>query len=117
MSIRIIKKVNADKFDDIIRIKLSEMVINSDDFAQHLYASLCNTIWYNKSTNDIYSCSWRYAGGMVAAMRNKQEDYLHFYCSGGEGGYYLDIYKELNKLGYKSIQYKTIEHLQEFNFK
>jgi hypothetical protein len=50
-------------------------------------------------------------------MRDKQENYMDFYCSGEEGTYHLDVYKELNKLGYKSIQYKTIEHLQEFNFK
>lgn len=117
MSIRITKKINTDRFEDIIRVKLSEMVIKCDEFAQQLYASLCNTVWYNKSTNDIYSCSWRYAGGLVAAIRNKQEDYLNFYCTGKEGCYHLDVYKELNKLGYKSIQYKTIEHLQEFNFK
>jgi hypothetical protein len=38
-----------------------------------------------KSPDWIYRCSWRYAGGMVADIRNKGEDYMDFYCSGREG--------------------------------
>lgn len=39
--------------------------------------------------SDIWSCSWRYAGGIIADIRNvaynTKEDYMDFYCSGNEG--------------------------------
>jgi hypothetical protein len=53
-----------------------------DAFAQALYAALCNTIWRKAGSEEHWHCSWRYAGGVVANLRGKGEDYLHFYCSG-----------------------------------
>jgi hypothetical protein len=55
-------------------------------YAQHLYAALCNnefiknevwTILLDKS----WSCSWRYAGGIVANIR-QEGDYIDWYCTG-----------------------------------
>lgn len=46
----------------------------------------------------LYSCSWRYAGGLVADMRDKGEDYLDFYCSGHEGQVNETVAYWLNKL-------------------
>jgi hypothetical protein len=93
---------NLSKFEQIIRKELSEQV-QDDDFAHQLYASLCNTVWHNKTTGDTYSCTWRYAGGIVASMRCLGEDYLNFYCSGGEGNVHPKAYKALNDLGYTVI--------------
>jgi len=90
---------NEMKFEEIIKKNLSDRV-QDDSFAKQLYGSLCNTIWSNKTTKDIYSCSWRYAGGLVAAMRFKNENYMDFYCSGGEGEYHSEVYKALQELGY-----------------
>lgn len=58
----------------------------SESYAQNIYAALCNTEWQR---NDVWprlkdqrwSCSWRYAGGIVANMR-EQGDYIDWYCSG-----------------------------------
>jgi len=58
-------------------------------YAQNLYAALCNQDWQR---NDVWprlkgqrwSCSWRYAGGIVADMR-EQGDYIDWYCSGIQG--------------------------------
>jgi hypothetical protein len=58
-------------------------------YAQNLYAALCNQDWQR---NDVWpllkdqrwSCSWRYAGGIVAHMR-EEGDYIDWYCSGIQG--------------------------------
>lgn len=57
-----------------------------DAYAQNLYAALCNNdfrkneVWpLLQETN--WSCSWRYAGGIIADMR-EQGDYIDWYCSG-----------------------------------
>ena len=58
-------------------------------YAQNLYAALCNQDWQR---NDVWpllkdqrwSCSWRYAGGIVADMR-EEGDYIDWYCSGIQG--------------------------------
>lgn len=63
-----------------------EKVRNSEAYAQNLYASMCNTDFVK---NDVWpllsekkwSCSWRYAGGIIADMRQKG-DYIDWYCSG-----------------------------------
>ena len=71
------------------------------DFAIDVYRALCNMQWRKVGTEDeIYSCTWRYAGGLVAKIRNKGEDYLHFYCSGNEGIVTEEINKIFNGLGW-----------------
>lgn len=117
-SIRFIKtNKKIKKFKDIVKENLTDKVKNDDSFAQNLYASLCNTIWVNKSTNDIYSCSWRYAGSFVANIRDIGEDYLDFYCSGGEGRKHSEVYNALKKLGYVPIKEKKFNNLNEIDFK
>ena len=68
--------------------------IQDDRYAQNIYAALCNMRWQPQEVwpvlNDEYwTCSWRSAGGIVAELRNKDEDYMDYYCSGmgGFAGY------------------------------
>ena len=62
----------------------------SDQYAQNLYAALCNNEFQHQAVMPIlrdqhWGCSWRYAGGIVADMR-EQGDYMDWYCSGiGDG--------------------------------
>ena len=62
----------------------------SDTYAQNIYAALCNQDWQRNEVwpllkGETYSCSWRYAGGIVADMVEKG-DYIDWYCSGiGDG--------------------------------
>ena len=56
-------------------------------YAQNLYAALCNQSWQKKETwpvlcDQTWSCTWRYAGGIVAALVDRGQDYLNYYCSG-----------------------------------
>jgi hypothetical protein len=63
---------------------------NSDKYAQNLYAALCNNLFYKN--DEEWSCSWRYAGGIVAEIRDdgklidlynhRTGDYMDWYCSG-----------------------------------
>lgn len=58
-----------------------------DDYAQNVYAALCNMRWQPAEVwpvlaNQYWSCSWRSAGGIVADFRTNGEDYMDWYCSG-----------------------------------
>ena len=50
--------------------ELGQRLAEDDDFALQCYAALCNTDWQDDS-KDAYSCSWRYAGGLIADARNQ----------------------------------------------
>lgn len=70
-------------FEDDLRDVLGQQM-NDDDFARRVYASLCNIDWVHENGTE-YSCTWRYAGGLVAEIRDRDEDYMDFYCTGNEG--------------------------------
>ncbi len=69
--------------------------IKEDRYAQNLYAAMCNMRWQYLGTEwaltagdlaalalaDVWSCSWRYSGGIVAELQG-QGDYMSWYCSG-----------------------------------
>jgi len=71
-------------------------VINRNDYAQNLYAAMCNMRWIPADAitilkEDFWHCSWRAAGGIVANLQQKG-DYMDWYCSGmgGLSGYDQD---------------------------
>jgi hypothetical protein len=58
----------------------------SEAYAQNLYAALCNNGFIKLAVipilkNEEWSCSWRYAGGIIADIR-QEGDYIDWYCSG-----------------------------------
>jgi hypothetical protein len=66
-----------------------EKVRESDVYAQNLYASMCNRDFIKHDVmpilkNQRWHCSWRYAGGIIADMR-QAGDYIDWYCSGIRG--------------------------------
>lgn len=66
-----------------------EKVRASEAYSQNLYAAMCNNDFQKLEVipilkQDLWSCSWRYAGGIVADMR-QQGDYIDWYCSGMGG--------------------------------
>ena len=84
------------KFDDIT-------------FAQNVYSSLCNRTWELVTDPSIqYSCSWRFAGGLVAGIRDCGEDYLDFYCSG------IHDYTESNNNGFVPEGFITTEIIKTY---
>lgn len=63
-----------------------EKVKSDSVYAQHLYAAMCNNDFQRNDvwpilTGKTWSCSWRYAGGIIAKIRG-EGDYLDWYCSG-----------------------------------
>lgn len=70
-------------FEGDLAEALAERIKADDAFAGATYAALCNVDWGHEK-GSTYSCSWRYAGGLIAQIRG-EGDYLNWYCYGGEG--------------------------------
>ena len=80
-----------------------EKVKSDKVYAQHLYAAICNNDFQRNDvwpilTGKTWSCSWRYAGGIIAKIQG-EGDYLDWYCSGivGEDEYQWGILSEYSK--------------------
>ena len=76
-----------------------EKVRADDAYAQNLYAAMCNNEFVKREMwpllkDQRWSCSWRYAGGIIAHMQQKG-DYIDWYCSGIRD---VDYDEEVNKL-------------------
>ncbi len=89
---------------------------SSESYAQNLYAAMCNNGFIKLDVIPIlkqeeWSCSWRYAGGIIADMR-QEGDYIDWYCSGirnpedepkdfvPEGCITAEIRNDLQRLGW-----------------
>ena len=106
-----------------------EKVRTNDAYAQNLYAAMCNNEFTKRDLWPIlkeekWSCSWRYAGGIIADMQQKG-DYIDWYCSGirdvshdeevnklWDGRNYVsesqvtdEIESDLNRLGWIVVKY------------
>lgn len=63
-----------------------QKVRDNDNYAQNLYAAMCNNEFQKNDfilrlKDKTWSCSWRYAGGIIADMQ-ENGDYIDWYCSG-----------------------------------
>jgi hypothetical protein len=80
---------NNMEYDLVTTDWILEKVRASDAYAQNLYAAMCNNGFIKLEVipilkNEEWDCSWRYAGGIVADMR-QEGDYIDWYCSGIRG--------------------------------
>jgi hypothetical protein len=110
-------------------MKASKTVIEylaNRDIAVDFYQGLCNTQWKKENLSNpqdevimsrlrgeelgLWSCSWRYAAGIISDIRNANyatgESYLDFYCSGSEGLITPEVKKCFNDLGWVESPYK-----------
>lgn len=109
--------------------ELCDKVKQSDNYAQNLYAAMCNMEWQSREfwqelKGETWGCSWRHAGGIIADMQEKG-DYIDWYCSGignaelgngltgADGTEYVpegfvteEIELDLNRLGWRPVPYK-----------
>lgn len=88
-------------------------------YAQNIYAAMCNVSWQKIDVMSIlkdenWSCTWRYAGGIVADMI-EEGDYIDWYCSGiGPGGLKGKIDESDPRLKYVSEGTVTDEIREDF---
>ena len=80
---------NNMEYDLLTTDWILEKVRTSDSYAQNLYSSICNNDFIKLDIipvlkDERWSASWRYAGGIVADMR-QEGDYIDWYCSGSGG--------------------------------
>ena len=79
-------RVDNMEWDLVTTDWILEKVRADEAYAQNLYAAMCNNGFIKLDvipilTEKEWSCSWRYAGGIVADMR-QEGDYIDWYCSG-----------------------------------
>jgi hypothetical protein len=80
------RRVNNMEYDLVTTDWILAKTRASEAYAQNLYAALCNNdfqrndVW-PRISDQKWHCSWRYAGGIIADMR-QQGDYIDWYCSG-----------------------------------
>ena len=98
---------------------ICKKVMEDDTYAQNLYAAMCNVQFQKLEVvpilkEEFWSCSWRYAGAIIANMRG-EGDYLNWYCSGiyqdsnghvPEGTITKEIREDLKKLGWRSLPWE-----------
>lgn len=84
---------NSMEYDLLTTDWILEKVRRDDSYAQNLYAAMCNMRFVRREmfpylrqdpNRDLWSASWRYAGGIIADMQQKG-DYIDWYCSGMGG--------------------------------
>ena len=114
--------------------EMCDKVKESDNYAQNLYAAMCNMTWQSREfwqelKGETWSASWRHAGGIVADMQ-ETGDYINWYCSGigneeygngldgtvpdvtdgrdyvPEGTVTEEIELDLNRLGWRPVPYE-----------
>lgn len=88
---------------------ICEKVLTDIYYAEDLYRALCNMQWRKREVmpllrNERWSCSWRYAGGIVADII-QEGDYMDWYCIGGEGTVSEEIKKDLFDLGWEPVEW------------
>jgi len=103
-----IKNTSRSLFDDMMADRRLRELVKDTAWAHKLYSALCNSQWQPMEVMDIlrdttWSASWRTSGGMVADLRDCNEDYMDWYCSGHEGYVHPDIQAELARLGWVCV--------------
>lgn len=98
-------KYDADNYNlekDMISSSWFLEKLSDQCYAQNIYAAICNNKFFKIDdslailTDDPWTASWRAAGEIVAKLRNRNEDYLDYYCSGIN----FDLEKDLPKQRY-----------------
>lgn len=83
--------------------EIHDKCVNSEVYCRDLYSALCNNRFFYDDKE--WTCSWRYAGGIVADIIEKG-DYIDWYASGYEGQVTDEVRLDLMKLGWAVKSYE-----------
>ena len=86
---------NVTHFEDDLRDLFKDKIRDSDEFCSQVWSALANIEWTHED-GDVYSCSFRYAGEVIAHIRGNG-GYMDWYCSGP----YAEVSNEIAN-GFKS---------------
>lgn len=97
-----LKRTLKDNVDGLERDLMADAAVREDvkddAFAERLYDTIAAVDWVKGS--ETWSCSARYAGGLVADLRDRNESYTEFYPGSGRGGTHEDVLAHLARLGW-----------------
>ena len=105
-------RINNMEYDLLTTDWILEKVRTDDAYAQNLYAAMCNNGFIRLDVIPVlkgeeWSCSWRYAGGIIADMQQKG-DYIDWYCSGIRDIGIYSAYKEDEKFTEEQLARKSV---------
>lgn len=90
-------------FENDLATLFGDKIKTNDDFCESVWSALANVIWRNKDGSE-FSCTFRYAGGLIANIRG-QGDYLDWYCCGPYENVSDEISSGLSGLGWTHHSY------------
>ena len=70
-----------DRFEVDVNRALGERMRLNKDVGQQMWSALANVEWRSTDGKDTASYTFRAACDMIAAIRDKSENYLDFYCN------------------------------------
>lgn len=86
-------------FEEDIEILFSEQIKSDDEFCKELWSALTNIEWTNEDGSN-FSCTFRYAGALIADIR-ESGGYMDWYCSSEYAKVSEYIENKLNSFGWK----------------
>lgn len=92
------------QFEKDLKAALGQTMKENEAFAKLVWGGLANVIWVNKKTDDEFSCTFRYAGGLISEI-TERGDYMTYYCSGDYETIPATMKERLGKLGWKPKPY------------
>jgi len=116
MDVKKVFNLEAEMAQDAIVITY----LQDEEIAKDFYRALCNMRWCKVNVlsdderimdklrgeeSNVWSCSWRHSGAIVADIRNKHynthEGYMDFYCSDKEGEVSELVEECFNRMGWE----------------
>jgi hypothetical protein len=82
---------------------LADRAGSDPGFAVELYGALCNASWHHDDGTEWPGGTWRCVAALVADLRGYGENYLDFYCSGGEGEITERVTAAMDALGWHGV--------------
>lgn len=86
-------------FEHDLGTALGARMAGDEEFCKQVWSSLANVDWYNTKDHTTYSCSWRYAGGLIADILG-EGNYMDWYCCGPDAVVSDEIARAMKKLGW-----------------